>query len=391
MKILVATEIYWPYHDGGSVFERNLVHGLIALGHKVRVVTPSATGKEYQEKDAGSVIHRIRSVRVPTKFGNLGARSSWFPRGPLRKILDDFKPDVIHAHNPFWIGRSAQKLAKERHIPFVATNHNMPENTRDNVGVIGKLVPDINERVWHWQMAFLNRADFVTSPTKTAVDMLLDHGLTAPHRPVSNGVDVARYRPGEFPKELASRYELPAKPIVLYMGRLDGEKKMNVWLDAVPLIRQHIDAHFLIGGRGTAMAALERQAAALGMTEHVTFAGRVEDDDLPAFYRLGDVFAIASPAELQSLVTLEAMASGLPVVVCDAAALPELCQSGRNGYLFLSGDPAGMSAAVVRILQNPSMAAKMGTESRRIVTQEHDLTHMPQEYEAVYREVTETA
>ncbi|MDP9212293.1 MAG: glycosyltransferase [bacterium] len=387
MKILLATESYWPNRDGGSVFERALVHGLIELGHEVRVVAPSPkAGGPYVERDGRSDVHRTRSFRLPGKFGSVGARGSLLPGRVIRSLIDGYSPDLVHIHNPFGIGRTAMRAARKRHIPVVATNHNMPENTVDNLRLLGKLIPNAAERIWRWQIKFLNQANFVTSPTKTAVDMLVAHGLTVPHRPISNGVDVRRFNPSVPATALRRKLHLPEKPIVLYLGRLDGEKRMDVWLDAVPKVRKEIDAHFLIGGRGGELAALKRRAVSLGVAHHVTFAGEVADADLPAFYRLGTVFAISSPAELQSIVTLEALAAGLPVVAADAAALPELCQSGRNGYLFQPGSADGLAESLARILQNPAMSAQMGAESRKIIEASHDLRKMPTNYEAVYKE-----
>lgn len=387
MKVLLATESYWPNLDGGAVFERNLVHGLGDLGHEVRVVAPAPDGKVRVQTDGRSEVHRTRSIHVPERFGSHGARSSFFPGKIVRDLVSGFQPDVIHGHNHFFICLAAEKAARANGIPYVATYHNMPENSVDNLGPLGKLVPNLVDRIWKWDITFLNRAAFVTSPTQTAIDYLMAHGLAASHRPVSNGVDVRKYRPEHSGAALRHKYHLPDKPIVLYLGRLDGEKQMDVWLKGAARIRKEIDAHFLIGGRGAQTQKLKRLAAELRIAEHTTFAGVIPDEDMPAFYRLGTVFVISSPAELQSLVTLEAMASGLPVVAADAMALPELCKSGRNGYLFLPGDPRGLAQGVIRILQNPAMGKQMGAESRKIVEQNHDVADMPKHYEAVYQQV----
>lgn len=387
MKILLVTESYWPNRDGGSVIERALVHGLGDLGHDVRVVAPSPTGPAYVEHDGKSDIYRVRSFRLPGKFGKFGARTTITPRKTLRTLVEKWLPDVIHGHNFFPIGRTALKLAHQHQIPYVATNHNMPDNTARNIGPFRHLIPSVEDRLWNIEIKHLNQANFVVSPTQTGLDILLSHGLSVPSRPISNGVDLIRYQPGAADKDLLKKFGLPKKPIVSYMGRLDGEKQMDIWLQSVPYIRKEIDAHFLIGGRGGEAENLKKLASQLGMARHVTFAGMIEDDDMAGFYRLGSVFAISSPAELQSLVTLEAMACGRPVVACDAGALPELCKSGRNGYLFLVGDPTGMAKSIVRILQNPTMGEKMGAESRRIVETTHDVKKMPANYESVYREV----
>lgn len=387
MKILLVTESYWPNRDGGSVFERALVLGLGGLGHEVRVIAPSPTGQPFVEQDGTSHIHRLRSFRVPGRFGKFGARGSWRPAPAIAQVTAEFQPDLIHGHNPFAIGRAALKLARQHQIPYVATNHNMPENTLDNIGHWTRHFPGVINRLWRWQIRFLNQANFVTSPTQTAIDLLLTHGLSVPNRPISNGVDLKRFNPRHPAKPLREKFHLPDKPTVVYMGRVDGEKRLDVLLRAVPLVRREIDAHFLIGGRGDDQLRLKRLATDLNVASHVTFSGAVEDDDLPGFYRLGDVFAITSPAELQSIVTLEAMASGLPVAACDAAALPELCHSGRNGYLFLPGDSNGLAKSLTRILQNPTMAGQMGAESRRIVEKNHDVRRMPKNYLKVYEEV----
>lgn len=389
MKILLATEVYWPYHDGGAVFERALVHGLVTLGHEVRVVAPSFDGPPSIEQDEGSQIHRLRSRRLPGKFGKHGPRATLRPQRAIAALLDEWQPDVIHAHNPFPIGRAVSSLARSRRIPLVLTNHNIPENALANLYLPSFIKPGEAMTNWLWkeQVRFLNRANFVTSPTQTAVDLLLSHGLSVPSEAISNGVDAKRFRVAPASKELRHSWKLPDKPLVLYVGRLDGEKKMDVWLRSIPEVLKEIDAHFVIGGKGTEAANLQRLAQKLDVADHVTFVGVVPSEDLPAFYNLGTVFAIASPAELQSLVTLEAMASGLPIVACDATALPELCKSGRNGYLFLPGDPAGMAKSLIRILRNPSMAERMGQESRRIIEADHDVQQMPQRYAEIYQKV----
>lgn len=387
MKVLLATESYWPNLDGGSVVERNLALGLAALGHEVRIIAPSVDGKEGVQRDGRTDIHRTRSFKLPGKFGKVGARGSLFAGKAVKDLIDGWQPDVIHIHNPFGIGRAAMKHGRAARVPILATNHNMPENTLDNLGFFGKLIPNGEARIWKWQMKFLNQANFVTSPTQTAVDMLLAHGLSVPHKAVSNGVDLQKYKPGPASEKIRRKFHLPRKPTLLYTGRLDGEKKLDVWLDAAALIAKQIDAHFLLVGRGSGLQPLKRQAASVGIADRTTFTGPVSDDDLVALYKCGTVFAISSPAELQSLVTLEAMASGLPIVVADAAALPELCKSGRNGYLFTPGDAEGMAKSAGRILTNPAMSKKMGAESRKIVERHHDVRQMPKNYLKIYKEI----
>ena len=110
-----------------------------------------------------------------------------------------------------------------------------------------------------------------------------------------------------------------------------------------------------------------------GVADRVRFLGFVPDDDLPGLYRLADVFAIASQAELQSLATMAAMASGLPVVAVDAGALAELVLAGRER---LPGQAAGMRAGEIAdclglLCRDPGLRSRMAQASTRIIG-DHD-------------------
>lgn len=122
------------------------------------------------------------------------------------------------------------------------------------------------------------------------------------------------------------------------------------------------------------------------MTGAVFVTGFVDDADLPAAYATADVFANAGTAELQSLATLEAMASGLPVVGADSSALPHLVRDAHNGYLFPPGDATTLADRLVTLLADPARARLMGRRSRA-PAERHDVAGTVAAFETVYREV----
>lgn len=381
MKILLATEHYWPIVDGGAVFEHNLALYLQKQGHQVVVIAPSMTHKPYVEHDHGTKIYRLPSLSL---FHNHFYFSPW-PYGRVKNIIKSEKPDVIHTHNPFFIGLAASHYGLKFHIPVVATNHNLPENITLpwNYRPYPKVFIDLNWAYFRW---FYNRLSYVTSPTQTAVDILTRHGITTPRKPISNGIDTSRFKP--HPNcPLRAKLGIPTnKPVVLYTGRLDGEKRMDIWVKSIPYILKQVDAHFVIGGKGVFKPELEKMIARMSLQQHVTFPGFIEEKDFPHIYHVGDVFAMSSPVELQSIVTLEALASGLPVVLARAVALPELVQEGTNGYTFTPQDPKDMAAKLISILKDPKLRAKMGQASREFVKR-HDYHHAYAEYAALYQQV----
>lgn len=383
MKILLATESYWPNLDGGALFERRLAHGLAALGHQVSVWAPGKSLHSYTEPDDNTTIYREKSAVL---LVNPKYRVSFWPFWSARRHIKDLRPDVIHVHNAGLMGLSALFWGKRFHIPIVATNHFMPENALLNMKSIDR--PFFHKLIWRYLVWFHNRCNFVTSPTPTAVKLLVDHGLTAPHRAITNGIDMAVFKPGIDPNRVIVKYSLPTEePILLYLGRVDGEKRIDLIISAMPLILAQQKAHLVIAGAGVAMKACQKQVADLGLSDHITFTGFLDESDKPLLYNAATLFVMASPAELQSIVMLEAMATALPIVSVDVAALKELCHDGENGYLFKRDDYDQMANKINAILADPKLKASFGLESKNIVTLNHATEVTFKAYEAAYNEV----
>lgn len=150
------------------------------------------------------------------------------------------------------------------------------------------------------------------------------------------------------------------------MGRLDEEKRLQDLVGALPAIRGLLDAQIVLAGTGTQQHNLAVLSERLGVAEHVHFLGFVPDDDLPRVYAAADVFVMPGVAELQSLATLEAMASGLPIVAADAMALPHLVHPGINGFLYRPGDVDAVSRHGLALLAEPPLRHRMGRGSREI-------------------------
>lgn len=388
MRLLLASESYYPNVDGGAVAERQLALRMAARGHDVAVIAPSFRGlRGDREQDGGTVIHRAPAVRF-APYPEY--RMSVLPGRFVRRVIARFRPDVVHVHNPYPIGLAAAREARRRGIPLVGTNHLMPENFFLTLPWAQALHRPLARAGWRLLTAFYGRCAMVIAPSRTAVGLLRRHGLRAPARAVSNGVDLGRFRPGPDDGLLRRVFGLPSTaPVVLYTGRLGGEKSLHVLLRAFAGLDRRKAAHLVLSGTGPDGARLRSLASALGIAARTRFVGFVPDRDLPALYRLAAVFVIPSTAELQSIVTLEAMASGLPVAAADSHALPELVRPGRNGVLFPPGDPHALGAALRRLLADPSARRRMGRASRRLVAP-HDYGRVIGEFERLYREVIQS-
>lgn len=388
MKILIASDLHWPAYNGVATFSRNLAKGLAERGHEVVVIAPSQTGRKSTEVDGNYLIYRTRSIIFPF-YQNF--RISLTPQREVRKILLDFKPDVIHIQMLMWIGQAAMSYGRRYDIPIVSTSHAMADNLMDNLKRMAPFSRPIKFMLNEYGRRFHSRADVITAPTASGLKSFGEYveKLTKPIKIISNGINLTEFTPSAPDPATYERYNLPTdKPIVTYIGRVDVEKHLTVLIEAFRQVRETIDAHLLIAGDGVDFKRLTDLVDDYELTPYVTFTGRFSEEDKLPLEHVGSVYAISSPAELQSIATLEAMACGQPIVAVNAGALSELCHDGENGYTFELDDDVAMAAGIVKILSDDKLRERFGQESLKIA-QTHSLETTLVAFEELYMQTIE--
>ncbi|MGH2448853.1 MAG: glycosyltransferase, partial [Chloroflexota bacterium] len=375
----LVTDFYYPWIAGPAELIRNLATGLTDRGHEISVLAPSPTGRAYQENDNGFAVHRAASIQLPAGYQ---LRVSTRPFRDASRWLRATRPDVVHVHHPFPLCAAAILAGRALRIPVVATNHTIPACTL--FGIRRSFVYGPAEFAFsHWLTWLLSRTDAVATPTNTAAAELRDLRYRGHVEVISNGVDTMRFQPGQSDR-LRERLGLDGRPVVLYTGRLDAEKQMDVWLRSAARVLKTVPVQFVIGGEGTDRRRLELLAAELGLRGSVLFPGYLNASELPDLYRLANVYMITSPVELQSISLLEAIASGLPVVASRAGALPELVREGWNGYLAAAGNVDETSHALLKVLQANQAETRMMCLHSRQLAEQHGLAHTIQAYERFF-------
>lgn len=380
MRIAIVTDLYPPMVGGVPTVTRQLAEDLVSRGHQVLVAAPGFGGRSVYRIEQKVRVYRFSSFEWPT-YEDL--RIAFLPFIPMRKLLKRFDPDVIHIHSPVILGNIAQILSGGLRKPVVATNHYLPLNmsrTLTNDPILGKPFSTVS---YSYLVHFCNRCEYVTSPTETALNLLYEHGLRAPARAISNGIDLHKFSPGSKDERLRQRLGLPAdRPLLLSVNRLSQEKRIDVMIEAIARMREQM--HLAIASNGPAEAELRAIVDELGVTDRVSFLGFVNEADLVPLYRLADVFGIASEADLQSLTTMNAMACGLPVVAANACALPELVHHRENGFLFEPGKSEEMARYLDLLVQNTGLRQTLGAQSLEIIAA-HERGKVMDEWETLYR------
>ncbi|MDF3818327.1 glycosyltransferase [Leptospira sp. 96542] len=408
MRVLYFSDTFLPKTDGVAVSIKNFSELLALRGHEFLICAP-----KYGDGDFDRMTDKIQVVRF---------RSGYLPSypdikvvlpspGKIKKIIEDFKPDLIHIHTPGLMGLYAINAAERFGIPTIGTYHTLMAEQEmyvsfyrlfkldklffkvgkfkkkldleeldkivkfDNFNIRKKIILKICNDIY-------NRCDVVISPSHLIKQQLLEYGITRPITVVSNGMDLKRFQ--GIPKTFAGD-----SPKFLHVGRISYEKNCDVVITAFrQILNQYPKATLTIIGEGPAIPSLERQAEHLEMKDSVKFLGFIPNAVLHEEYPKYDVFLTASTMETQGLVVLEAIACGLPAVGVDAFALPELIKHAENGFIAKSFDSNGIALAALEILKNPELYSKFSKNSIQVASG-HEMEKCVDLMEDVYSKVIE--
>jgi glycosyltransferase involved in cell wall biosynthesis len=292
-------------------------------------------------------------------------------------ILDGFEPDAIHSQSHLSVGRVLAKSGRERNVRLIATNHTVPENLLKYLHLPSFLEKIVIEKLWKDTGRILSSFDQVTTPTRRAAELLEKSTGMENVLAISCGIDATMF---------ANPTPTTNKPFrILFLGRLDWEKHIHNLLRAVAKFPPEIEYFVEIAGNGSQKKYLTELAKELKISDRVTFLGHISEEELPLAYERATVFAMPSIAELQSIATMEAMASGRPVVAANAMALPHLVHDGDNGYLFEPDDVDDFSECLLRIATADQKELNRLSENSIHLIQSHDIKRTLAIFEGLYR------
>jgi len=386
MRILLVTQTYAPDANGQSVFTTRLAEELARrAGCHVGVLLPAAGLRSKQYTANRVTFYRIKALVF--KPWHPEVRLALASLHKVTAVMRAFRPDIVHLQDHYPLAWAAFRAARRLQIPVIGTNHFLPENIFNNLPIPAFAQNLTTHLLWKtWRITY-DHLDLLTAPTPTAVHILQKLGVRPAVLSASCGVDLAQFHPRPELDRLFWRrkYGLaPDKPIFIFVGRVDYEKRLDVLLQAAKQASRH-DFQVVIVGKGLHLKLLRHLSLQWGVQDKVIFTGYAPASDLPYLLNSADIFVMPSEAELQSIATLEAMASGLPVLAANKHALPELVTDDRNGYLFPPGDVQALVKKMMYLLTHPERWEAMGRESRQM-SERHDLSKSIDVYLSIYRQ-----
>lgn len=332
MRVALFTETFLPKIDGIVTRLRHTVEQLQRNGDQVLVICPEGGMRDYK----GAKIHGISGLPLPL-YPELKLA---LPRPTLRKVLEKFKPDLIHVVNPAVLGLGGIYYAKVMGIPLVASYHtHLPQYLQHyGLGALEGLL---------WELLKLahNQAQLNLCTSTAMVQELASHGIERVDL-WQRGVDTEMFQPYLASRNMRSRLSggHPDSPILLYVGRVSAEKEID---QIKPVLEAIPEARLAIVGDGPYREALEAHFA--GTATH--FVGYLQGLELASAFASADVFILPSRTETLGLVLLEAMAAGCPVVAAASGGIIDIVTDRVNGHLFDPSDPQGLIQATKRLLE----------------------------------------
>lgn len=319
---------FYPTIDGAVVAMEIAADGLEKRGHHVTVLAPDPHVKVATKRD----VHYLPSM----EFKNYpGYRIAVSPSDMLDYLRKE-RIEVIHSHGLASMGILSLTASRALGLPHVLTFHTMANEAIKYYSPLPVREDFMISLVWTYLRNLLKRPEVVIAPSAPIKNELLENGVVMKAcEVVPTGVDCQKYSPDKFDKAFLERYGLVGKRVLLHVGRLSMEKRLDVVLEGVAkLAPKEPDLRLLVVGKGPAEQHYKDLARKLGLSERVTFTGFLPDEEMPKAYASAEILVIASTFETQGLVVLEALASGTPVAGVRYRAIPEFVQEGKNGCLF---------------------------------------------------------
>jgi len=390
MRILFLTENLFPDVMGGSGrVVAETAQRLAARGHDLRIVTRRVADTAATETRAGIAI-----ARYPAGGALAGVAAI---RQLMRRQLEQAPADVLVICQP--LPGCAFLGGRRRRAAPVVRDFYGPWDDEYRVRAAGRAVRRLPLAI-RLGMLVRRRMDRYVLGRANAVRVLSEYTAAMVRaicpaaadriRLIPAGVDTERFRPAADRAAARRALGLPAeRPLVFTVRNLTPRMGLDVLIEATAIARRDAPELLLvIGGEGPQRAALTAQAARLGLAEQVRLAGRIPDEQLPAYYQAADLFVLPTQTlEGFGLVTLEAMACGAAVLATPNGGTREILGPYADRFLFRDATAATMGAQIGAARRAPAELVERGRAARQIACAQYDWEKRVNELEDFYQEL----
>lgn len=343
MKILIVIDQYDGENNGTTISARRFVENLRKRGHEVKVIS---TGKEEEGK---YTVDKIQLTPIVNKI--ITSQGMEFAKADKDKLREAISwADIIHFYMPFFLSSKGMKIAKELNKPMTTAFHVQPENITYTIG-LGKQ-EKVNDTIYtFFRDTFFNKFTHIHCPSNFIANELKEHGYTAKLHVISNGIEADwKYMKSEKPEELKD------KIILTMVGRLSGEKRQDVLIEAVKQTKYADKIQLIFAGKGPKEHHYMKLSEDLKNKPIFKFCTKDELKDILSYT---DLYVHTSDAEIEAISCIEAIATGLVPIIAKSnkSATSQFALDERS--TFEAGNSRELAEKIEYWLDNNDERKKM--------------------------------
>lgn len=383
MRIAFFTNCYKPLVNGVVTSISSLKEAYERKGHEVYVFAPRVEDYVDQEKN----VFRYRSVNLTSKVKYPLPIPLSFR---VKKIITEFNPDIVHIHHPFLLSSVAIMYGKRLGIPKILTLHTQYEQYAHYVSPIPeRLTQEAIKMIIH-NLSY--KIDCITTPSESMRELIRSYGVKNRIEIIPNAIHLISFKEDDVFKrtEIKKKYNLKEDDkIILFVGRVASEKSIDKIIKALAIIKKRdiSKVKLLIIGDGPAMDELKQLARTLKIEKDVIFAGTVSYEEIRHYYKMAYVFTIASTTETFGIVTIEALASRVPVLAVKAPGAVDILTDGVDG-LLVDNDVEKFANALEKIIREPELRENLSRGALK-TSEKYSIDTISERMLNLYREVIE--
>lgn len=377
MRIAFFSDTFIPEINSISISLYTLSQELISRGHDISIFTMG----QNDDKDMGdfNVPELLKIYRTKSINANFKRDGSEVIHKDFREILSS-KPDIIHVHTPFGIGKQGIRAARLLNVPLIGSHHSFYVNYEHGSFKGESFLSRMLLR--KYSVWFYNQCRLVITPSKAIAKDLTKAKLTAPLSIIPNPINIRKLRPSAPKEQLKKLAGLPEFSLV-YFGKITYEKRIHELLKVFALLSpKYPKMRLSIVGDGPEKQNLQDFAKRLNIDNKVIFFGLLDGQSFIDIVAANDIFITASDAENQPLPVFEAMAMGLPQIVAKSP-IDEYIEDGKTGFVTKKYSFMELSEKLAKLIENPALRQEMSENSKKAALK-YDASNIAMEYERIY-------
>ncbi|UPA17939.1 glycosyltransferase [Borrelia puertoricensis] len=327
MKIAIFTDTYLPDKNGVATSIKQIKEGFERKGHSVYIFCPQSQKTDLQEDH----IHRCFSIKLNH---TVDAKIAFPNKTRIKKIIQEYKPEIIHTHSEFTMGKIGKKLALQHNIPIVHTNHTMWNYYLHYLGIFKHLTnPD------KLMKKFYDQIHHFIYPSIKSHDKYFHLATNADYKIIPNGVDrkiFIKDLSQEKKQEILTKHGISKNDkIIIFVGRINEEKNICLLIKHLKkLLIENKNCKLILIGKGKEETKVRQFRKQYRLEKQIILIGTIPWEEMYYYYKISDVFVSLSRSEVYPMTTIEALTAGIPAVLINDIIYKDVIQQEKNGFLI---------------------------------------------------------